>query len=42
VELLNLECDKDHMIFKAKADSRYINAIKDDNFKGNPEELSRG
>jgi len=30
------------MIFKAKPDSRYINAIKDDNFKRNPEELSRG
>jgi len=42
VEVLNLECDNFHMIFKAKPDSRYINAIKDDNFEGNPEELSRG
>ena len=39
----NLECDNfQHDIFKAKPDSRYINTIKDDNFKRNPEELSRG
>jgi len=34
----NLECDNlQHDTFKAKPDSRYINAIKDDNFEGNPE-----
>lgn len=38
-----MECDNfQHDTFKAKPDSRYINAIKDDNFKRNPEELSRG